>query len=185
MTEVFFLLSLIVITDGIILYAKFVYDRPHTLDKELKADLIIGSDFWDSLALPFIFVLPFVWLQVYTQSKAELYFIPYIVICILTIISLFLLLKHRFKRYYLTNNGIVILNLLSNKYLTIQTDNIKGYSYRKRFRGSPIYLVATSQRKLYFSVRQIKSIALFKDYFKRHNVQYYEYDWLTGNNYKK
>lgn len=185
MNEVYFLISLIVITDGVILYCKFLFDRPNKLDQELNPDLIIGSDYWDLIALPLIFVLPFVWLQVWTQTKKELYFLPFLVISLLTILSLILVLKHRLKRYYLTDKGIVILNLLTNQILAIPTDKIQGFSYRQGYRSSPSYLIATSLKRINVSVRQIKNIQVFKDYFKKHNIQYYEYDWLTGNDYKK
>ena len=185
MTEVYFLISLIVITDGVILYCKYIFDRPNKLDQQLKPDLIIGSDYWDLIALPLIFVLPFVWLQGWTQTKKELYLLPFFIISILTIISLILVLNHRLKRYYLTDKGIVVLNLLTNHILTIPIDSIKGFSYRQGYRSSPSYLVASAQKRINISVRQIKNIQVFKDYFAKHNIQYYEYDWLTGNDYKK
>ncbi|HUM53615.1 MAG TPA: hypothetical protein PK431_17475 [Chitinophagales bacterium] len=185
MTKVYFLISLIVVTDGVILYCKYIFDRPNSLDKELKPDLIIGSDYWDLLVLPLIFVLPFVWLQGWTETIKELYFLPFLVISILTVLSLFLALKYRLKRYYLTDNGIVILSLFTNQILTIPIDTIKGYSYRQGYRSAPSYLVASVQKRINISVRQIKNIQVFIDYFKRHNIQYYEYDWLTGNDYKK
>jgi hypothetical protein len=185
MTEVYFLISLIVITDGVILFFKQVLDRPNKLDQDLKPTLIISSDYWDTLALPLIFILPFVWLQGWTQTNKELYFLPFIVISILTIVSLYLVLRHRLKRYYLTDNGIVILNLLTSRLQTISIEKIHGYSYRQGYRSSPSYLVATTLSKISISVRQIKNIVAFKDYFKRHNIQFYEYDWLTGNDFKK
>lgn len=185
MTEVYFLIALIVVTDGIILYCKYLFDRPNKLDNELNPDIIIGSDYWDLLALPLIFILPFVWLQGLTQTKTGLYFLPFLVIGFLAIISLVLVLKLRLKRYYFTDKGIVILNLLTKQTQQILTSSIKSYSYRQGYRSSPSYLVATSQKRLNISVRQIKSPQVFKDYFKRHNIQYYEYDLLTGNDYKK
>ena len=185
MTEVYFLISLIIITDGIIFYCKYLFDKPHILDKDLQPDLIIGSNYWDSFALPLVFVLPFFWLQIWTRNNPNLYFLPFVLITILTITALILLIKYRFKRYYLTDKGIIILNLFTNKYFTINIGDVKGYSYRKGYRSSPCYIVATSQKGINFSVRQIKNIAIFKDYLKKHNIQYYEYDLLTGNDYKK
>ena len=120
-----------------------------------------------------------------TQSNEKLYLLPFIIIIVLTFVTLVKVLKHRLKRYYLTDQGIVILNLFTSKHFIISTDKILGYSYRESYNDSPSYLVGTSQLNISFSVRQIKSIEQFKNYFKKHNIQYYEYDWLTGNDYKK
>jgi len=185
MTEVYFLISLVIIANGVTLFFKQLLDRPNKLDQDLKPTLIIGSDYWDILALPLIFILPFVWLQGWTQTNKELFFLPFILISILTIVSLYLALRHRLKRYYLTDNGIIILNLLTSKLQTISIENIHGYSYRQGYRSSPSYLVATTLSKIKISVRQIKDITAFKDYFIKHSIQYYEYDLLTGNDYKK
>lgn len=185
LTEVYFIVFLIAITDGTILFCKYLLDKPNILDKELNADLIIGSYSWDYLALPIIFIFPFVWMLVWTQENPDLYLLPFVITFILTAGSLILLVKYRFNRYYLTDKGIVILNLLTKKHLTLAIDKVKGYSYRQGYRSSPNYLVATSQKNINFSVKQIKNIPLFKEYFKKHNIPYYEYDWLTGNDYKK
>jgi hypothetical protein len=182
--EVYFLISLIVITDGIILFCKFRYNRPHVFDKDLNPVLIIGSDYWDLLALPLIFVLPFVWLQNWLQAYKTLYFLPFSIISVLLLFSLIMLLRHRLKRYYFTDNGIVILNLFTNQFLIIPKDQVQGYSYKKSLRGSPAYLVVTTAKKFYFNIRQIKNLELFKEYFTKQNIPYYEFDWLTGHDYK-
>lgn len=186
MIEVYFLISLIVVTDGIILGCKYMYDKPNILDKELQPDLIIGSDYCDSLILPFIFIFPFGWIWGLVKERPDLYFLPFLIISILTIISLILLIRYRFKRYYLTDKGIIKLNLLTNAYSVImQIDKIIGYSYRSGYRSPNYFLVATNQGKINFNTRQIKNLTLFKDYFKKHNIQYYEYNWLTGYDYEK
>jgi len=153
MTEVYFLISLIVLTDVVILYCKYHFDRPNRLDKELKPDLIIGSDYWDILALPLIFVLPFVWLQGLVETSNNLYLLPFLIICILTIISMLLVLRYRFKRYYLNNNGIVILNLFTNEILKIPLEKIQGYIFHHGVRSPSYYHVVTDRRRIKLSVR--------------------------------
>ena len=185
MTEVYFLISLIVLTDIVILYFIYHFDRPNKFDKELKPDLIIGLDNWDLLALPLIFVIPFVWLQGVLQTINNWYLLPFMIICILTIVSLFLVLRYRFNRYYLNNNGIVILNLFTNQILKISIEKIQGYIFHKGVRSPGRYIVVTEGKKIKLSVRQIKNIKVFKDYFKKHEIQFYEHDWITGIDDKK
>ena len=185
MIQVYFIALIIVFIYGILLYCRLVFDKPNNLDKDLKPDLIIGFDYWDSLALPFLMIFPFSWILVWSQSHEELSLLPFIITILITTFILILLLKYRFNRYYFTNEGIVILSLLTKKVTTISIDKIVGYSYRPSTKDSPSFLIVTKQKKIHINTRQIKNIPLFKDYFKKHKIDYFEYDWLTGNDYKK
>ncbi len=185
MIQVYYLLALLVIVDGIILCCKYVVDIPNKLDTELKPDLIIKSKFWDTLAWPLIFVIPFGWTYGVTETKKNLYALPYILFSFFAIILLIVLLKHRFKRFYLSDTGIVVYNLLSQKSIKIPIENILKYTYRTGYRSRPCYIVTTRYKKFSFSEGQIKDVSKFKAYFRKHNIQFYEYDSLTGYDYKK
>jgi hypothetical protein len=185
MTEVYYLIALIILVDGIILFCKFLFDRPNIFDREPKPNLVIRTNLGDYLLFPLLFVFPFSWLVVLTQDKANLYFLPFTITTVLAAISLALLIRYGFKRYYLTEKGIIVFNVMTNKYTITPIDEIKGYTFRRGFRSPPTYIVVTNNKKIGFTASQIKDLPQFKNYFKTHNISYYEYDWLAGNAFKK
>ena len=187
MFDVYLMICPILFFDCIIIYWRYIFIRPIPFDKEIQPELIINSNYWGYLLLPFLFfVIPYAWLIVLTQDNTNLKLIPFIVCSVLTIISIYLLFRHGYKRYYLTNSGITVLNLATSIHVTYPIDTIKGYSYRIGFRGPNSYnVLLPNNKRIGFDESVIKDINSFKAYFKKHGIQYYEYDSLTGFNYKK
>lgn len=183
--DTYYLIGMLVLFDGLILACKYYFDRPLELDKELKPDLIINSDYFDLLAIPFIYFFPFIWLKVWTKDNIGLFPIPYLVIGFLFVLTVFLLFRSRFIRIYFSDNGIAIFNLFTKQLNSIPISDILGYSLRKGFRSPSSYLIVTSYKKFTVSSNQIRNLKTFKQYFDKHNIPYYEYDLLTGNDYKK
>lgn len=184
MLEVYFLILLILFIDGFILYCKYTFDKPHKFDIELSPILTVSSDYLDMLALPFIFVFPFGWLIALTQSNSSLRILPFVITILLSIVAVLYVVKRLFKRYYFTDEKIIILNLVTKTYTSIPISAVNGYSYRRGYKGSKFYFISSSLKNINISYSRVKNHTLFHDYFKKRNIQYYEYDWLTGNDYK-
>ncbi len=186
MLQVYLMIGSIILFDAIILFCRHVFNRPVPFDNEVNAEVTLNSNNLGYLLLPFLFfVFPYAWLTILTQENPHFVLVPFFVCSLLTAIGVMLLIKFGYKRYYLATDGITVLNLAKMSYVHYPLASIKGYRYKSGYRIPDSYDVILANKRIGFEVSSIKDVNSFREYFERHDIPYYEYDWLTGNDYRK
>jgi|GEM_PF-4551966 len=186
MLQVYLMIGPILLFDAVILLCRHVFNRPVPFDHEINAEVILNSNNLGFLLLPFLFfIFPYAWLTILIQDKPQLALVPFFTCSLLTAVGIMIIIRYGYKRYYLTEQGITILNLSKMSYRQYPMDAIKSYRFRSGYRLPDRYDVMLSDRRIVFEVSSIQDVGRFREYFERHRIPYYEYDWLTGNDYRR
>jgi len=179
-----FSLCLFIFPGIAILSAKSIFDNPSN-DPETKIYLVINPDYINFLLYPLAILFACGCIYGPLSGYAWGSMAAGLLAVLLELLYTLFIVGTQIKKYYFTDSGITILNIVTNKYLDIPLATIKGYSFHRGSSGEHSYFIISTVKNLVIVMKRIKDPDAFKKYFADNQKQYYEYDWVTGNDYPK
>jgi hypothetical protein len=179
MTDLTYNITSIFIAEVLLVIALLNFDKKTNYDIHLNPEFTLNANYVDYLWMPIgIQVLGIIifsgWTENFTNGLMRT--LPSFVLTILAVA--FLVIK-RYRRFYFTDNGLYILYLAMDKLDKTSLKDIKRGGIKKTIR-STMYFIETPKGQINFSRGQIGNEKQFREYFRRHGIDYYLYSSSTG-----
>ncbi len=170
----YFILNIIsiLLSEFLLIYFILRTEKNIIPDNEIKPVFVLGANYSEYIWFPFVFQLGGVLLIEIITNHTAFPFLKAIPPFLMTTIGTLLLISTRYKRFYFTDNGLIIYNLLSKKKVFIPLDNIKKAGKKQTLRSTLFFIQATN-KSVYFTRNQLGNEDQFKEYFRQKEIKWF------------
>jgi len=163
----------ILLSEFLLIYFILRTEKKHIPDNEIKPLFVLGANYSEYFWMPLGFQLAgSLFIEIITNHTASPY-LKAIPPFLITTIGTLLLISTRYKRFYFTNNGLIIYNLFSNKKDIILLDKIKEAG-KKRTLRSTLFFIQITGKTIYFTRNQLGNETQFKEYFIQKEINWFD-----------
>lgn len=171
MTYLILNITSILLSEFLLIYFILRTEKKHIPDNEIKPVFVLGANYSEYLWMPLGFQLAgSLFIEIITNHTASPY-LKAIPPFLISTIGTLLLISTRYKRFYFTDNGLIIYNLFSKKKELIPLDKIKKAG-KKSTRTSTFFFIQATNKSVYFTRNQLGKEEQFKEFFRQKGIKW-------------